>query len=143
MLTALHESSEPTRRPPLSDGGTDEAIASSATVLLAEDDDAMRETMQRWLTNETQWDVMEASDGTETLNRLDDTVDALVLDRRMPGHSGPEIVDRLDETDFDGTVVVVSAYRADSHLGEDDVANYLTKPIDRETFLAQLRQTIG
>lgn len=106
------------------------------TVLLADDDDGFRETVRIWLDGE--WDVLEATTGTETLEMLDASVDVLVLDRRMPELSGPEVFDRLEETEFDGTVVVVSAYNPDEHLRETDVASYLVKPVDREEVVDQL-----
>lgn len=107
-------------------------------MLLAEDDDDVRETMWYWLADEDGWDVLEATTGGETLDLLDGSVDLLVLDRRMPGPSGSEIVDRIAETEFSGPVLVATAYDPDDELGEDAVDRYLTKPITRDTFLTHL-----
>lgn len=114
--------------------------AAKRTVLLADDDEEFRETLVIWLANEEGWSVREAVDGEDLLSKLDESVDVLVVDRKMPNLSGPEVVDRLDETAFDGDVFVLSAYEADEHLSGDDdrVTAYVTKPIKREEFLERL-----
>ncbi|MFB6198764.1 MAG: response regulator [Halobacteriaceae archaeon] len=120
----------------VADGGVGEQLG-GLTVLIADDDEGLRETVRYWL-SEYDIDLLEASEGHETIERIDDTVDVLLLDRRMPGLSGPEVVDRLDDTSFDGQVLVVSAYEPDRFLNEDDVEGYLTKPIDRDQILNEL-----
>lgn len=119
-------------------GGTD-----AATVLLTDDDDAFRETERTWLARDGHWETLEAADGEEALAALDASVDVLVLDQHMPAVSGPEVVARLDETTFEGDVVVVSASRLDDRLTRDDVvAATLDKPVDREAFVATLTRTV-
>ncbi|ELZ27082.1 response regulator receiver protein [Halogeometricum pallidum JCM 14848] len=110
------------------------------TVLLADDDEEFRETLVIWLASEEGWYVREAADGEDVLSKIDESVDVLVLDRRMPNLSGPEVIDRIDETEFDGDVFVLSAYEADEHLNGDGdrITAYITKPIRREEFLERL-----
>lgn len=110
------------------------------TILLADDDEEFRETLVIWLASEEGWSVREAADGEDVLSKLDESVDVLVLDRRMPNLSGPEVIDRIDETDFDGDVFVLSAYEADEHLNGDGdrITAYVTKPIRRQEFLERL-----
>jgi len=108
------------------------------TVLVAEDDDAFRETVSQWSTIDD-WVVQKARDGQAALDGIDGEVDVLVLDRHMPELSGPELIDRLDETPFDGDVLVVSAFEADTDLNEADVDGYLTKPVSRKSFVDALR----
>lgn len=133
---------------PVPDGDADAADTTDEgtgpfTVLLVEDDEDFRETIRYWLGDDGRWNVRMASDGAEALELLDDTVDVLVVDRHLPTVSGTEVVDRLDETSFDGSVVVLSAYEPNGHLNEDDVAAYLTKPIDREMLVGALDDLCG
>lgn len=116
-----------------------DSTADADTVLVADDDDAFRETLLLWLAD-SPWETRTASSGSEALSKLDDDVDAMVLDRRMPDLSGPEVIDRLDETDFDGPVVVLSAFEPDDHLDDDDAAAYLTKPIDGDALVDTLAE---
>lgn len=111
-------------------------------VLLADDDEDFRETLCFWLANDDTYETKDVSNGEKALEKLDETVDILVLDRRMPKLSGPEVVERLDKTSFDGAVLVISANKPDSNLSENDVTNYLTKPIDQAMFIDTIRQSI-
>ncbi|GGM64441.1 CheY-like chemotaxis protein [Halarchaeum rubridurum] len=126
---------------PVSEADSDVGADRTDTVLLADDNDELRETFRLWLAAD-RWECWMAADGEETLNALGDDVDVLVLDRRMPDLTGPEVVERLGETDFDGQVLVVSAYEQDTLLSEDDVAGYLTKPIRRQTFVETLERVV-
>lgn len=123
----------------LVDGG-ENVSTRDCTVVVAEDDDDLRETMKIWAPDD--WGVREASDGKEALERLDDAVDALVLDRHMKSLTGSDVVERLHETSFEGEIIVVSAYKPDDHLNEDDVTDYLVKPLERDDFLARLHDCI-
>ncbi|GAA0301604.1 response regulator transcription factor [Halarchaeum salinum] len=126
---------------PVSEAESEAGVDQSDTVLLADDNDELRETFRLWL-SATRWDCRAAADGETTMNALDADVDVLVLDRRMPDLSGPEVVERLSETEFDGQVLVVSAYEQDTHLSEADVDGYLTKPIRRQTFVETLERMV-
>lgn len=118
-----------------------EAGASRGRVLIADDDDELREVLKIW-GSDAEWHVLEAESGKEALEQLDDSVDVLVLDRKMPDLSGQEVLEQLHETSFRGPVVVVSAYRPDEHLETDDVEAYLTKPVKREQFVRHLQQSV-
>lgn len=131
-----------TTPPSVLSDGAGPAESSQATVLLADDDDHFRESLSIWLRNDRRWDVREAANGREALDKIDDAVDILVLDRQMPVLSGPAVFERLDETPFDGRVLVLSAYEPDTHLDENEVADYVTKPIDQEEFLDRLERNL-
>lgn len=115
--------------------------SSKTRVLIADDDDALRETIKIWLSDEG-WEVLEAVNGQEVLEKLDDSIIVLLLDRHMPQISGPEVIEQLDKTAFHGTVVVMSAYEPDTHLNENDVDKYITKPIEHDQFVSELRQSV-
>lgn len=110
---------------------TDDCVA-----VIADDDDGFRETLAIWIRDE--WTVREAATGTEALTALDSSVDVLVLDRQMPDLCGPEVFEQLDDTGFDGNVIVVSTYQPDDHLGETDVAEYLLKPVTSAAVLEKI-----
>ncbi|MDS0298160.1 response regulator [Halogeometricum sp. S1BR25-6] len=109
------------------------------TVLVVEDDEDLLGTYELWLAGCEDVAVRTALDGEAALAAVDDDVDALVLDRRLPALSGPEVLNRLDG---DRPVVVVSAYQPDAHVCEDDVTAYLVKPVTRERFLDAVRRAL-
>lgn len=107
--------------------------SSRHTVLVVEDDEDLLGTYEVWLAGWDDVTVRTALDGDAALTAADDAeVDVLVLDRKLPALSGPEVLDRLGG---DRPVIVVSAYQPDAHLREEDVAAYLVKPVTRDRFL--------
>lgn len=100
------------------------------TVLVAEDEPAMRGTIELWL-EDTGWTVLTAEDGREAVEKLDEDVDILVCDRRMPKMNASDVLARLERTDIDIPVIILTAYEPDEKLDEADVDAYLNKPVKK------------
>ena len=70
---------------------------SQATILLADDEETLRENLVQVLTEEG-FNVISCGDGTEALSALkSNTVDAIITDLRMPGIPGMELIDHAAE----------------------------------------------
>ncbi|MFJ9696949.1 response regulator transcription factor [Kitasatospora sp. NPDC101183] len=114
----------------------------SHTVLIAEDDRAIRDSLTRALTLEG-YQVRTAPDGAEALAVLSEQrPDVLILDVMMPPPDGLEICRRLRATG-DRTPVLMLTARvevpdriAGLDAGADD---YLVKPFDVDELFARLR----
>ncbi len=111
-------------------------------VLVAEDDRAVREAVERALTFEG-YDVITARDGAETLSTvLTAKPDAIVLDVMMPHVDGLEACRRL-RARGDATPVLMLTARheiSDRVEGLDAGADdYMVKPFALEELLARLR----
>ncbi|MGD2051979.1 MAG: response regulator transcription factor [Acidimicrobiia bacterium] len=111
-------------------------------VLVAEDDRAVREAVERALTFEG-YDVITARDGAETLSTvLREAPDAIVLDVMMPHVDGLEACRRL-RARGDATPVLMLTARhevSDRVEGLDAGADdYMVKPFALEELLARLR----
>lgn len=126
----------------LESGGQSAESASTHRVLVAEDNSGIRELYCLWMADEPRWALREVENGAEALAELDDTYDVLVLDRNMPELTGGAVVARLNETTFDGKVLVVSGDKPDEDLREAQVNGYLTKPVRRETLLKTLGELV-
>lgn len=110
--------------------GDDEA----AVVLVAEDDRRIATMHTTWL--EEEYTVRVAHDGEEALRELDTDVDVVVLDRRMPGLSGDEVLDWIRWQRFDCRVVMVTSEDptpAVATLGFDE---YVSKPLLKDDLQA-------
>jgi len=70
----------------------------------------------------------------------DGTFDVVLLDRHMPGLSGDEVLRELDDRDFRGRVVMVTAVDPDFDVVEMPFDDYLCKPVDREDVRAAVDQ---
>lgn len=78
----------------------------------------------------------EASDGTEALRKIQELwPDVVLMDIRMPGLSGLEVVKQARQGGYQGKVVIVSSYSDFKYAQEairQGVQYYITKPIDEE-----------
>jgi len=111
-------------------------------VLVADDDRAVREALERAL-QLNGFDVALAADGNEALAATSErTPDALVLDVMMPGYDGLDVTRRLRREGNRVPILLLTARdavgdRVDGlDAGADD---YLPKPFALEELLARLR----
>ena len=106
-------------------------------VLIADDDTRVISMHETWLADE--YTVRTARDGKETLDQLDTDVDVVVLDRRMPGLSGDEVLDWVRSQRFDTRVVMATAEEPTVDILEMGFDEYLTKPVLKD----QLRSVVS
>ncbi|MFI6577584.1 response regulator transcription factor [Nocardiopsis sp. NPDC050513] len=119
-----------------------EATSSAATVLVADDDRAIRESLERALQLEG-YEVRTAADGVQALASVHaDPVDLLVLDVMMPGVDGLGVT-RVLRAEKDRTPILMLTARVETpdrvaglDAGADD---YLAKPFELDELLARLR----
>jgi two-component system response regulator MprA len=112
-------------------------------VLVVEDEDAVRDAIERALTLEG-YAVETAPTGEQALYTLEEggSVDAVVLDVLLPGLSGLDVVRRLREEGQRVPVLMLTARGAvdDRVAGLDAGADdYLVKPFALKELLARLR----
>jgi signal transduction histidine kinase/CheY-like chemotaxis protein len=110
------------------------------TVLVIDDEAAVRDLMQRFLTKEG-FRVVTAAGGEEGLRRARELrPDAITLDVMMPGMDGWAVLSALKaDRDLADIPVVMLTIVDDKNLGYAlGAADYLTKPIDRERLVAVL-----
>ncbi|MUW14347.1 response regulator [Halorubrum sp. CBA1125] len=86
-------------------------------------------------------EVETAYGGEEALAVVGESpIDIVLLDRHMPGMSGDDVLAELDERDFPGRVVMVTAVDPGLDVVEMPFADYLCKPVDREDVRAVVDQ---
>jgi two-component system response regulator MprA len=117
-------------------------VATKARVLVAEDDRAVRDSIERALAFEG-YDVGTASDGVEALDRVTKSEpDAIVLDVMMPRVDGLDVCRELRARGDRTPILILTARHkvADRVSGLDAGADdYLVKPFALEELLARLR----
>ena len=114
----------------------------AATILIAEDDRAVREALERALQFEG-YRVVAAPNGDDALDLLGDTnPDAVVLDVMMPGIDGLTVCRRIRDRGLRVPVLMLTARHeiSDRVAGLDAGADdYLVKPYALDELLARLR----
>ena len=100
-------------------------------VLVVEDEPDLADLYAAWLGAE--YDVRTAYGGEEALDKLDDTVDAVLLDRRMPGLSGDEVLVAVRDRGINCRVAMVTAVEPDFDIVAMGFDDYLVKPVTRES----------
>jgi len=99
-------------------------------VLVVEDERDLSDLYRTWLGKT--YRVRTARDGRAALDELDDEVDVVLLDRRMPDLSGDEVLDRIRELDLDCRIAMVTAVEPDTDIVDMAFDDYLVKPVSEE-----------
>ena len=121
------------------DDGQRSGMTSSGYVLVIDDDDSMREACRQTL-EDAAYGVATAKDGYAGLKAAnEESFDAVVLDMKMPGLGGMEVLEQLKGIASGTSVIVITAY------GTIEVAvkamqrgalDFLTKPFEPEALIA-------
>jgi two-component system cell cycle sensor histidine kinase/response regulator CckA len=115
----------------------------TATVLLVDDEEAVREMIGEVLESEG-FEVLRAEDGSRGVALFrdgGDRVDVVLLDLSMPGMSGEETFRRLREIDPGVRVILSSGYdhdEASGRFGAAPPAGFIQKPYRPEQLVAEI-----
>lgn len=104
----------------------DEDIA----VLVVDDEQPVADAYASQLEKRYRTDV--AYTGQKALEKLDDSIDIVLLDRRMPGLSGDDVLRRIRESGYECRIVMVSAVDPDLDIISMPFDEYLCKPVTKE-----------
>jgi two-component system, response regulator RegA len=109
------------------------------SVLIVEDDPVLRSRLARAL-RERGYEAREAADGEDALRQArDETPEYVLVDLRMPGVTGLDVVREVKALDPTTVVVVLTGYGSIATAVESvrlGAAHYLTKPADVDDILA-------
>jgi len=117
-------------------GGSD----AKATVLVVDDEPEVADAYSKLLA--TEYEVLTAYGGEEALDAVDDGVDVILLDRRMPELSGDDVLSAVRERELDLRVVMVTAVDPGFDILDMGFDDYLCKPVDAATLRAAVEQQL-
>jgi len=103
---------------------------SRTTVLAVDDEEAYVDAFARWLGDD--YDVRTATKGEDAFQQLDEAVDVILLDRRMPGLSGDQVLSEIRARDIDCQVAMVTAVEPGFDIVEMGFDDYVVKPVSEE-----------
>jgi two-component system cell cycle sensor histidine kinase/response regulator CckA len=123
-------------------------LTGSATILLVEDEEAVRAFAARALTSRG-YKVHEAASGVEALEVMQETggkVDLVVSDVVMPELDGPSLLRELRKTRPELKIIFVSGYAEDAfkkNLPEGEKFHFLPKPFSLKQLAVAVKETLG
>jgi len=113
-------------------------LSEPATLLVADDDPGLRESLERTLSREG-YRVVLASDGRAALERVQTGgIDLIVTDLKMPGLTGLELLRAAKAIAPDVDVILLTAFGTVEEAVKamkDGAYDFLTKPFRREQLL--------
>jgi CheY-like chemotaxis protein len=114
-----------------------------ATVLFVDDETIMVEAYVHSL--DDSYSGIPATSGQEALDSIDETVDVVFLDRRMPNMSGDEVLNTLRDRGYEIPVAMMTAVDPDTDIVDMQFDDYVTKPIDKSLLNSTIEtlQTVG
>jgi len=104
--------------------------ADRPTVLVVDDEEEVADVYALRLRDD--YETRVAYGGQEALDVVDEDVDVVLLDRRMPGYSGDDVLEMLDRREADPAVIVVTAIDPDLDVLEMPFDDYLVKPVQHD-----------
>ncbi|NVK35503.1 MAG: response regulator [Rhodobacteraceae bacterium] len=123
-------------------------LTGSATILLVEDEEAVRAFAARALASRG-YTVHEAGSGTEALEVMEETggdVDLVVSDVVMPEMDGPTLLVELRKTRPDLKIIFVSGYAEDAfeeNLPENEKFFFLPKPFTLKQLATTVKEVLN
>jgi predicted DNA binding protein/DNA-binding response OmpR family regulator len=115
---------------------SDTAPAPSPNVLIVDDDKDLADTYAVWLSDVG--DIETAYGGVQARKRLDEDLDIVLLDRRMPGIPGDKVLEDIRDQEIGCQVAMLTAVEPDTDIIDLPFDEYLVKPVTQ----SGLRETV-
>lgn len=101
-------------------------------ILIVDDEAEIRTSLNNFLSRNIECNILEAGDGKEAMDILKKEVfDLVLLDLKMPGISGMDVLKKTKEIQPQTEIVVISAWDSQAVAREaikEGAQDYITKP---------------
>jgi DNA-binding response OmpR family regulator len=110
------------------------------TILVVDDEPDVADAYAAQL--EHAYAVSTAYSGEGALDELSDSTDVVLLDRRMPGLSGDDVLEEIRDRGIDCRVAMVTAVDPDFEIIEMPFDEYVIKPVSRDELLGTIERLL-
>lgn len=117
-----------------------------ATILVADDDQSIRSLLQSFLESEG-FSTVEAKSGRDVIPAITKhRPDVLIMDVRMPGMSGLDVLDQMKKMHIDDVPVLTMTAYGTSSIAIEAIQrgayDYVTKPFELDDLLITVKRTL-
>ena len=114
-------------------------------IMVVDDEESIRLMLRKVLSSD-QYEVHEAANGIEALNRIKkEEFSAILLDLRMPHMNGLQVIEKMKDMDIKTPIIMMSAYGTVPEAVEAmklGAMDYLVKPFDLDELKMTLERII-
>ncbi len=115
-------------------------------ILIVDDERVMRDSLSEWL-REDGYEVVAVEDGAQALEKVrKERWDVLLVDLKMPGMDGIEVLDKVKKTNKETPVIIMTAYATVDSAVEamkKGAYDYIVKPFNPEEIGLAIRKIIA
>jgi len=114
---------------------------SDASVLIVDDEQAVADVYALRLGE--RFDTTTAYGGEAALDVVDDGIDVMLLDRRMPDISGDDVLAEIRQRELDCRVIMITAVDPDFGIIDMEFDDYLCKPVEKADLEGAIEQQLA
>lgn len=117
----------------------------TARILIVDDEEEIRKTLVDHLSGRIECDIIEAANGYEAIERLEkNDIDLVLLDIKMPGISGTEVIEKIKALPKIIPVIVMTKWDSSevSRKVIDSGAEYIPKPFSLKIVRARVEEKL-
>jgi DNA-binding response OmpR family regulator len=112
----------------------------SAYVLIADDEQSVADDLAATL--QPKYTTTVAYSGESAIELIDDTIDVVLLDRRMPGLSGDDVLQRIRRQEYACQVAMVTAVDPGFDIIDMPFDAYITKPVAADDLTSTVHRLV-
>lgn len=114
-------------------------------ILIVDDEVHIRDSLNEHLSLRLECEIVEATNGYEAIERLENNnIDLILLDIKMPGISGMEVIQKAKEISRDIAIIVIT--KLDSSKFADEIkrlgADYIPKPFSLKIIRSEVEKKL-
>ena len=114
-------------------------------ILIVDDEEQMRSTLNSFLSDRVECEIYEAADGYKAIESFKKNIfDLIILDIRMPGISGIDVIKEAKKISPDVKIIVITKWDSPevSRQVEEQGADYMPKPFSLKVLQAKIKEAL-
>ena len=121
------------------------ASMSLPKILIVDDEEETRKTLDDYLSVRMECEIFQASNGYEAIEKLKgNKIDLILLDMKMPGISGTEVIQKAMEISKNISIIVITKWDSAeiSRQIQESGADYIPKPFSLKVVRTKVEEKL-